>query len=105
MELLLRAVVHENTNLRARLEGLEIQNEMQNLPVAIEEIAIPPVRHHASSFVQKHVKPPKPPVRQMPTMQSDEGSSSTRSVTSRRRENSRNRPNDAPHHSEVVAQS
>ena len=28
MESLLRAVVHENTNLRARLEGLEVQNEM-----------------------------------------------------------------------------
>ena len=28
MESLLRVVVHENTNLWARLEGLEVQNEM-----------------------------------------------------------------------------
>ena len=41
----------------------------------------------------------------MSTMQSDEGSSSTRSVTLRKRENVKNRPNDAPHHSEVAAQS
>ena len=93
--------MHENSNLRARLEGLEVHNEMKNPPVAVEEVAIPPVRHHASSSAQKHVKPPKPPVRQMPTVQSDEGSSSTRSVTSRRCENVKNRPKDALHHPEV----
>mgnify|MGYP004636422153 CR=1 FL=1 len=72
MESLLRAVVHENTNLRARLEGLEVQNEMQNPPVAVEEIAIPPVHHHTSSSVQKHDKLPKPPVKQMSAVHSDE---------------------------------
>ena len=51
MESLLRAVVHENTNLRACLEELEVQNKMQNPPVAVEEITITSVRHHASSSV------------------------------------------------------
>ena len=84
---------------------MEVQNEIHNPPVAVEEVAIPPVRHHASSSVQKHAKPPKPPVKQIPAMHSDEGSSSMRSVTSRRRENAKNRPNDVPHHSEVGTQS
>ena len=37
----------------------------------------------------------------MPTVQSDEGSSSTHSITSRRRENVKNRLKDASHHPEV----
>ena len=63
MESLLRAVVHENSNLRAHLEGLEVHKEMQNAPVAVDEIVIPPVDHHASSSALKHAKPRKPPVR------------------------------------------
>ena len=103
MESLLRAVVHDNNNLRARLEGLVIQNEV-NAPNAADEVIVSPP-HHISVTVQKNGKPPKPPARQMPAVHSDEGSSSMRSVTFRRRENSRSRPNDAPHHSEVGAQS
>ena len=101
MESLLYAVVHENTNLRARLEGLEIQNA----PIVAIEIVVPPVAANASNPAVQHVKPPKPPMRLQPTIQSDEGSSSTRSVTSRRVENQQQKPNDAPHHPEATARS
>ena len=87
MESLLRAVVHENTNLQVRLEGLEVQKDLQNAPIVADEIFVPPVVANASIPVVKHVKPSKQLVRPQPTIQSDEGSSSTRSVTSKRVEN------------------
>ena len=105
MESLLRAVVHENTNLRARLEGFEVQKELQNAPIVAMEIDVPPVAANASNPAVKHVRPLRPPVKPQPTIQSDEGSSSTRSVTSRRVENQQQRPNDAPHHPEATAHS
>ena len=107
MESLLHAMVYENTNLRSRLEGLEVQKDLQNAPIAVEEIAVPPVaiQLNAPNPILKHVKPPKPPLRPQPTIQSDEGSSSIRSVTSRRVENQQQRPNDAPHHPEATARS
>ena len=55
--------MHENTNLRARLEGLEVQNKKQNAPVAVDEVAIPLVHHHASSSALKHAKSPNPPAK------------------------------------------
>ena len=91
MESLLRVIVHENTNLRARLKGLEIQNEKQNTPVAVEEVVIPPVHHHAFSSALKHARLRKPLVTQMPTVH-----------TSKRQDNVKHRPNDAPHHPEVA---
>ena len=39
MESLLRTVIHDNTALRARLESVEFQREMQNFPHAVEEVA------------------------------------------------------------------
>ena len=66
IESLLHAVVHENINLRVRHEGLEVNNEMQNIPVAVaDENVIPPEYHHASSSALNHAKPP---VRSMPTI-------------------------------------
>ena len=52
MESLLRAVVHDNNNLRARLEGLAIQNEINAANAADEVIISPP--HHVSVTVQKN---------------------------------------------------
>ena len=70
MESLLGAVVHENSNRRVRLEGLEVRNEI-NAPIAADDVIVPPVQHHVSLSAQKNRKLPKPPVRQMPTVQSD----------------------------------
>ena len=85
MESLLYAVVHENTNLQSRLKGLEVHRDLQNAPVATKEI-VPPVAVHlnASNLVVKHVKPPKPPMKPLPIVQSNKGSSSTHYVTFRR---------------------
>ena len=46
MESLLRVVIHDNTALRARLENVEIQWEMQNVPHAVEEVAAHDEDHH-----------------------------------------------------------
>ena len=51
MESRLRAVVHENTNLRARLKGLEVQKDLQNAPIAVEEIVVPPVAVQPNALV------------------------------------------------------
>ena len=50
MELLLRVVVYDNTNLRARLEGLELNKSFMNVPTA-EVTTVPPATdyHHAST--------------------------------------------------------
>ena len=93
--------MHDNNNLRARIESLTAQNEV-HAPNIVDEVVIPPP-HHVS--VQKNAKPPKPPAKQIPTVYSDKGSSSTRSVTSRKHENMKSRPNDAPYHSGVGAHS
>ena len=67
MESLLRAMIHDNTALRARLENVEIQREMQNIPHAVEEVAAHNEDHHhhrVSVSAMKHAaKLPKPPVK------------------------------------------
>ena len=70
MESLLRAVIHDNTALRARLENVEIQREMQNVPHAVKEVAAHNKdhhHHHVSVSAMKHAaKPPKPPIKPLP---------------------------------------
>ena len=61
MESLLRAVVHDNNNLRARIENLTVQNEVHAPNAADEVIVSPP--HHVSIMVQRNVKPSKPPAK------------------------------------------
>ena len=63
MESILCAVMYENTNLRAKLEGLEVQKDLQNAPIAATEIVVPSVAANASNPAVKHAKPPKPPVK------------------------------------------
>ena len=104
MELLLQTVIHDNTALRARLESVEFQREMQNFSHAVEEVAVhneDRQNQRVSTSAMKHAaKPPKPPVKPLLTVHSAEGSSSTRSVTSRRREAKRS--DNAPHYPEAV---
>ena len=56
IESLLCAVGPENTNLRARLKGLEVQKDLQNAPIAATEIVVPPVAVNASNAAMKHVR-------------------------------------------------
>ena len=44
MESLLRAVVHDNSNLRAQIESLTAQNEV-HAPNSVDEVIIPPPHH------------------------------------------------------------
>ena len=64
MESLFRAVVHDNTNLKARLKGLELKKSCVNVSAA-RDIAIPPASdyQHTSTSIYKEkkiVKPPRP---------------------------------------------
>ena len=67
MESLVHDVVHDNTNLQARLKGLELNKSILNVP-AIEKTRVSPatIHPHASTSAQKEkklVKPPKPPTK------------------------------------------
>ena len=97
------SIVHDNTNLRVHLKSLEVNEDSLNVPPA-EETAIPPVvvRPHALTSALKEKKHAKPPAKLLSLVQSDEGSSSIRSVTSRRHENVKQRPNDVVHHPEAT---
>ena len=76
---------------------------MQNVPHVVEEVVAHDEDHHhrVSVSTMKHAaKLPKPPVRPLPTVHSTEDSSSTRSVTSRRRDMKRS--DNAPHYPEAA---
>ena len=107
MESLVRVVVHDNSNLRARLEGLKLNKSYMNV-LAAKKTAVPPATVHpyASTSAQKEknpTKPPKPPMKLLSLVQSTKGSSSTCSATSRRHKLKKQRPNDVPHHPKAIA--
>ena len=60
MESLVRAVVHDNSNLRAHLKGLEINESYVNVP-ATENTRAPPttVHPHVATSSEKEKKPAK----------------------------------------------
>ena len=73
MESLLYVIVHDNTNLRACLEGLEVNKDLLNVPITTKETAILPVvvHPHASTSALKeknHARPPKLPMKPLPTI-------------------------------------
>ena len=67
MESLVHVIVHDNSNLRARLEGLEINKSYVNV-LAAKKTGVPPAtaHPHASTSTQREkklAKLPKPSVK------------------------------------------